>query len=294
MITYMDEINIEQLHNITLVNRLKKLSSLFNNIEFYIHSRMIHDDFRRPIINQYFLYLSLLPSHLIMKDSLLLVSIINNNCSLTIYYKNDPISGRNYKNIVSPIIKLEDISKFNNSVPEINNEIKKNICNLMIIKDEWEILQIQDSINITLQGFDKVMEFIKNNANSKENNIESIFIKNFIDNNFDVAYSPIIASSYNASSIHYIDNNSKIIDNNFLLIDCGAKNIFGYCADITRTLTIGIVSNYHNVIYNIVKKAHDDTLVYLNENLERGVSLADLNESCVLSFIDSFKSSRIR
>jgi Xaa-Pro aminopeptidase len=286
----MDELNIEQLHNITLVKRLKRLCSLINNTEFYIHSRMIDDDFRRPIINQYFLYLSAIPSHLIIKDSLLLVRIIDNNYSLTIYYKNDPISGRNYKNIISPIIKLEDISKFNNSIPEINDEIKKNICNLMIIKDEWEILQIQDSINITLQAFDNVRDFIKNNPNSMENNIESIFIKTFIDNHFDVAYSPIIASSYNASSIHYINNNSKIIDNNFLLIDCGAKNIFGYCADITRTLTIGNLSNYHDIIYNIVKKAHDDTLEYLNENLEKGVSLADLNECCVLSFIDSFKN----
>lgn len=287
----MDEINIEQLHNDTLIKRLKRLCSLINsNTEFYIHSRMIDDDFRRPIINQYFLYLSVIPSHLIIKDSLLLVSIINNNCNLTIYYKNDPISGRNYKNIISPLIKLEDISKFDTSIPEINDSQKKNICNLMIIKDEWEILQIQDSINITLQAFDIAKEAIKNNPKLRENNIESIFIKTFIDNYFDVAYSPIIASSYNASSIHYIDNNSSITNNNFLLIDCGAKNIFGYCADITRTLSVGNVSNHHTIIYNIVKKAHDDTLEYLNLNLEKGVSLADLNECSVLSFINSFKN----
>lgn len=287
----MDEINIEQLHNDTLAKRLIRFCSLINsNTEFYIHSRMIHDDFRRPIINQYFLYLSVIPSHLIIKDSLLLVSIINNNCNLTIYYKNDPISGRNYKNIISPLIKLEDISKFDTSIPEINESQKKNICNLMIIKDQWEILQIQDSINITLESFDIVKEAIKNNTKLRENNIESIFIKTFIDNYFDVAYSPIIASSYNASSIHYIDNNSSISNNNFLLIDCGAKNIFGYCADITRTLSVGNVSNHHTIIYNIVKKAHDDTLEYLNLNLEKGVSLADLNECSVLSFINSFKN----
>jgi Xaa-Pro aminopeptidase len=49
------------------------------------------------------------------------------------------------------------------------------------------------------------------------------------------------------------------------------------------------VSNHHTTIYNIVKKAHDDTLQYLNEHLEKGVSLFDLNECCILSFIHSFK-----
>jgi Xaa-Pro aminopeptidase len=286
----MDNINIEQLHNDTLVKRLTRLCNIINNTEFYIQSTMIDNDFMRPVINQYFLYLTVLPSHLIIKDSLLHVSIKNNKCNLTIYYKNDPISGRNYKNIISPIIKLENISEFNKSIPEISSDIKKNICDIMIIKDQWEILQIQDSIDITLKAFDNVKQFISTNNKYKENNIESIFIKTFLDNHFEVAYTPIIASSYNASSIHYIDNNSNITNNNFLLIDCGAKNIFGYCADITRTLTIGNISDKHIAIYNIVKKAHDDTLQYLNENLEKGISIADLNECCVLSFIDSFKN----
>lgn len=286
----MNDINIELLHNNTLIKRLQLLSSKINNSKFYIHSTMIDDDFRRPVINQYFLYLSLLPSHFVLKDSILVVSIKDSNCDLTIYTKNDPISGRNYKNLISPIIKLEDISKFDKTINEISVEIKKNICEMMIIKDEWEILQIQDSINITLQAFDNVKDYIHNNINFRENNIESIFLKTFIDNNFEVAYSPIIASSFNASAIHYVDNNSNVSNNNFLLIDCGAKNIFGYCADITRTLRIGKVSANHNIIYNIVKTAHDNTLKFLNENLYKGISLSDLNDYCVLTLIDCFKN----
>jgi len=286
----MNDINIELLHNNTLIKRLQLLSSKINNTKFYIHSTMIDDDFRRPVINQYFLYLSLLPSHFVLKDSLLVVSIKDSNYDVTMYTKNDPISGRNYKNLISPIIKLEDISKFDKTIDEISLEIKKNICEMMIIKDEWEILQIQDSINITLMAFDNTIDFINNNNNYSENNIESIFLKTFIDNNFEVAYSPIIASSFNASAIHYIDNNSNVSNNNFLLIDCGAKNIFGYCADITRTLRIGKVSAEHNIIYNIVKTAHDNTLKFLNENLNKGISLSDLNDYCVLTLIDCFKN----
>jgi len=97
----MNDINIELLHNNTLIKRLQLLSSKINNTKFYIHSTMIDDDFRRPVINQYFLYLSLLPSHFVLKDSLLVVSIKDSNYDVTMYTKNDPISGRNYKNIIS-------------------------------------------------------------------------------------------------------------------------------------------------------------------------------------------------
>jgi hypothetical protein len=77
-VIYIDNINIQKLDEETLNKRLKQLCNLVNNNEFYIHSTMIDNNFMRPVVNQYFLYLTLLPSKFIIKDSILVVQIKKN------------------------------------------------------------------------------------------------------------------------------------------------------------------------------------------------------------------------
>lgn len=52
------------------------------------------------------------------------------------------------------------------------------------------------------------------------------------------AYPSIVAAGANATILHYIQNDARMVDGDLLLIDAGAE-YQGYCSDITRTFPIG-------------------------------------------------------
>lgn len=66
-----------------------------------------------------------------------------------------------------------------------------------------------------------------------------------------MAFTPIVSFGVSSVEIHHKPSNKKIGQNNFLMLDYGAK-ISGYCSDFTRTLFIGRPNKEQEKIYNIV------------------------------------------
>lgn len=122
---------------------------------------------------------------------------------------------------------------------------------LRAVKDAEEIAQTQRAIDITRQGFERVMKFVKPGVMEYE--VEAEYMHEFLRNGSrGFAYPPIVASGYNACVLHYIDNDKPCKDGDLLLMDVGAE--YGnYNADMTRTIPVnGKFTPRQKKVYNAV------------------------------------------
>lgn len=105
------------------------------------------------------------------------------------------------------------------------------------VKSKEEIDQLQHACNITKSAFERSLKFIKPGV--KEYEIEAEIMHEFLRNGSrGFAYTPIIASGFNACVLHYIENSDECKDGDVLLMDVGAE--YGnYASDMTRCVPVG-------------------------------------------------------
>ena len=107
---------------------------------------------------------------------------------------------------------------------------------LRSIKSSVEVNLIKKACNITENGFRRILPFIKPGVMEYE--IEAELIHEFINNQSrGFAYQPIIGSGINSCVLHYIQNNSKCLEDEILLMDFGAEYA-NYASDMTRTVPV--------------------------------------------------------
>ena len=103
-------------------------------------------------------------------------------------------------------------------------------------KESIDIDALQKAIDITENAFRRILKFTKPGVFEYE--VEAEFIHEFIKNRSNgFAYTPIIASGFNACVLHYIENNLVCKDGDMLLLDVGACYA-NYNADMTRTIPV--------------------------------------------------------
>ncbi len=119
------------------------------------------------------------------------------------------------------------------------------------IKEPEEIALIKKACAITEIGFRKVLSVIKPNITEYE--IEAEYIYEFIKNRATgFAYTPIVASGYNACVLHYIENNQVCKDGDIILMDVGAAYA-NYSSDMTRCVPVsGKFTERQKAVYNAV------------------------------------------
>lgn len=131
---------------------------------------------------------------------------------------------------------------------------------LRAVKTQHEISQLQNAIDITRMGFERVMKFVKPGV--KEYEIEAEYLHEFIrSGSRGFAYTPIIASGFSACVLHYIDNDKPCHEGDILLMDVGAE--YGnYNADMTRCIPVSgrftqRQKDVYNSVLNVMKSAKD-------------------------------------
>lgn len=119
------------------------------------------------------------------------------------------------------------------------------------VKDSEEIEQLKRAIEITKNGLLRVMKMVKHGVMEYE--IEAEYAHEFLrSGSRGFAYTPIIASGFNACVLHYIDNEKPCHDGDILLMDVGAE--YGnYNADMTRCIPVnGRFTPRQADVYNAV------------------------------------------
>ena len=127
---------------------------------------------------------------------------------------------------------------------------------LRSIKEPEEIALIKKACDITEKGFRKVLSAIKPNITEYE--IEAEYIYEFTKNRSNgFAYTPIIASGYNACVLHYVENNKICKDGDIILMDVGA-NYANYASDMTRCVPVsGKFTERQKDVYNAVLRVKE-------------------------------------
>lgn len=122
---------------------------------------------------------------------------------------------------------------------------------LRSIKHSIEIELIQTACNITEKGFRRILPFIKPGVMEYE--IEAELIHEFVRNRSrGFAYTPIIASGFNACVLHYIENNKPCKDGDVILLDVAAEYA-NYASDLTRCVPVsGKFTLRQKEVYNAV------------------------------------------
>ncbi|OHX66528.1 aminopeptidase P family protein [Flammeovirga pacifica] len=128
---------------------------------------------------------------------------------------------------------------------------------LRTVKNQYEIDVMQKACNITEKGFRRVLDFVKPGVIEYE--IEAEITHEFVRNGSRRhAYTPIIASGFNACVLHYIDNDQVCNDGDLLLMDFGCE--YGnYASDLTRTIPVnGKFTERQAAVYSAVLRVHKD------------------------------------
>tara|TARA_R110002072_G_scaffold171308_1_gene325009 strand:- start:7422 stop:8711 length:1290 start_codon:yes stop_codon:yes gene_type:complete len=108
--------------------------------------------------------------------------------------------------------------------------------NLRAVKEPEEIELMQKACNITGKAVDRILKFIQPGVMEYE--IEAEIMHEFLRNRSrGFAYTPIIASGFNACVLHYIENNQECKDGDLILMDFGAEYA-NYASDLTRTIPV--------------------------------------------------------
>jgi len=121
---------------------------------------------------------------------------------------------------------------------------------LRVTKLPAEIDLLKQAIEITDQGFRRVLSFVKPGVTEYE--VEAEFIHEYTRRRAKFAYTPIVASGGNACVLHYISNDQPCKAGELLLMDVAA-NYANYNADLTRTIPVdGRFTPRQRAVYDAV------------------------------------------
>ena len=127
-----------------------------------------------------------------------------------------------------------------------------------LIKDQFEIDEMQKAVDATHRGFDDMIKAIPAAVGKKrgERLIEGAFFTRARYEGNDLGYDSIIASGSHACILHWIKNDGELKSGELILIDAGVEVESLYTADITRTLPInGKFTPAQRKIYTLVYEA---------------------------------------
>lgn len=147
-----------------------------------------------------------------------------------------------------------------------------------MLKDRYEVDEMQAACDITARGFADVVRVLPAAVNTPrgERVIESAFFGRARIEGNDTGYNTIAASGSHACTLHWIRNDGDVKLGELLLLDAGAERDSYYTADVTRTLPVsGKFSPAQRSLYMLVYEAQKAGF----EAVKPGADWTDINEA---------------
>ncbi|MER5640503.1 aminopeptidase P family protein [Kitasatospora sp. NPDC002227] len=161
-----------------------------------------------------------------------------------------------------------------------DGELASALSELRLIKDAWEVGQLQLSVDLTVTGFEDVVRALPAalRHHRGERWLEGAFNARARAEGNGVGYDTIVASGAHATVLHWIRNDGKLNPADLLLLDAGVETDSLYTADITRTLPIGgTFSPVQRQAYELVLAAQDAGIAALRP----GASFRDFHKAAM-------------
>ena len=148
-----------------------------------------------------------------------------------------------------------------------------------LIKDSYEINELQRAVDATALGFNDVICALPaaTETTKGERIIEAAFFGRARLEGNDIGYNTIAASGSHACVLHWIRNDGTVRNGDLILIDAGVEMDSYYTADITRTLPVsGRFTKAQRALYMLVYEAQLAGF----EAVKPGVLFSDVNKAC--------------
>ncbi|QCX74691.1 Xaa-Pro aminopeptidase 1 [Streptomyces sp. YIM 121038] len=141
-----------------------------------------------------------------------------------------------------------------------DGELAAALSELRLVKDAWEVAQLQQAVDHTAAGFEDVVRALPRALTHPrgERWIEGVFGLRARAEGNGTGYETIAASGAHACVLHWIRNDGPLDARELLLLDAGVETDTLYTADITRTLPLsGRFSPVQRQVYELVLAAQD-------------------------------------
>ncbi|MFD9862079.1 aminopeptidase P family protein [Streptomyces alboflavus] len=142
----------------------------------------------------------------------------------------------------------------------VDGELATVLSELRLVKDPWEVGQLQLAVDHTTTGFEDVVRALPCALGKPrgERWIEGVFGLRARAEGNGTGYETIAASGAHACVLHWIRNDGPLDARELLLLDAGVETDTLYTADITRTLPLsGRFSPVQRQVYELVLAAQD-------------------------------------
>ncbi|MFD7905679.1 aminopeptidase P family protein [Kitasatospora sp. NPDC059747] len=139
-----------------------------------------------------------------------------------------------------------------------DRELAAVLSELRLVKDTWEVDQLQLAVDHTVLGFEDVVRALPAALRHPrgERWIEGVFDLRARAEGNGTAYTTIAASGAHACVLHWIRNDGALAPDALLLLDAGVETDTLYSADITRTLPLsGTFTPAQRQAYDLVLAA---------------------------------------
>ncbi|UHH18946.1 aminopeptidase P family protein [Streptomyces malaysiensis] len=141
---------------------------------------------------------------------------------------------------------------------ERDEELRVFLSEQRLVKDEFEVGQLQAAVDSTVRGFEDVVKVLDKAQATSERYIEgTFFLRARVEGN-DIGYGSICASGAHATTLRWVRNDGPVRSGDLLLLDAGVETTTLYTADVTRTLPVnGTYSPVQRKIYEAVYEAQE-------------------------------------
>lgn len=141
-----------------------------------------------------------------------------------------------------------------------DDELARDLSELRLVKDAFEVAEMRRAVAATEQGFADVIRDLPQIIRHPrgERLVEGTFNRRARADGNTVGYDTIAASGPHACILHWTRNDGPVLPGDLILIDAGVELESYYTADITRTLPVsGTFTDVQRRVYEAVREAAD-------------------------------------
>lgn len=158
----------------------------------------------------------------------------------------------------------------------LDDDLARVVSEMRLIKDDWEIAQLQEACDVTTMGFEDSVREWPQVLEYGERWIEGTFFRRARAMGNDIGYDSIVGGGSHATTLHWIENSGPITPGELVLLDMGVEGHELYTADVTRTLPVdGTFTTVQRELYDLVHAAQEAGI----EAVRPGVPFADIHQA---------------
>ncbi|MET7423902.1 aminopeptidase P family protein [Dactylosporangium sp. NPDC005555] len=152
------------------------------------------------------------------------------------------------------------------------------LAELRLVKDAWEVEQLQDAIDATTRGFEDVARVLPADRPVSERLIDGVFNLRARHDGNTVGYNSIVGNGAHAAVLHWTRNDGRTRPGGLLLMDMGVENRNLYTADVTRTVPVtGTFTPLQRQVYDLVFRSQQAGI----DVIRAGTRFDDVHQACM-------------